>query len=82
VRGGVDVRAWVAVGFPVFGPRAIRADAVERAVRAIAAPDTTDASDAALGSVLGCPAREVGRVLEALGIAAPEVLTEPTGAPT
>ena len=64
MRGQADERAYAAIGFPVFGTRAIRADVVERAVRALAAGE---AAEGALGSVLGCPAREVRRVVEALG---------------
>jgi ATP-dependent RNA helicase SUPV3L1/SUV3 len=68
VQGGADERAYAAIGFPVFGARAIRADAVERAVRALASGEGTLAG---LGSVLGCPAREVRRVVEAMDAAAP-----------
>ena len=64
VRGQADERAYAAIGFPVFGTRAIRADVVERAVRALA---EGEAAEGALGSVLGCPAREVRQVVEALG---------------
>jgi ATP-dependent RNA helicase SUPV3L1/SUV3 len=64
VRGRTDARAYAAIGFPVFGTRAIRADVVERAVRTL---DSGEGTDGALGSVLGCPAREVRRVVEAIG---------------
>jgi ATP-dependent RNA helicase SUPV3L1/SUV3 len=60
---GVDPKACAAIGYPVFGPRAIRADIAERAHRAL----RDDAEGAArLASLLGCSAREVARVAEAL----------------
>jgi ATP-dependent RNA helicase SUPV3L1/SUV3 len=58
---GVDPRAYTAIGFPVFGTRAVRADVVERVCRALAEGD-----EANLASWLGCPAREVPRVAAAL----------------
>jgi ATP-dependent RNA helicase SUPV3L1/SUV3 len=67
VPRGVDARAYLAIGFPVFGSRAIRADVVERALREIAEEN----GGARLSSVLGCPAREVPRIAEALAGAAP-----------
>lgn len=60
---GVDPRACAAIGYPVFGPRAVRADIAERAHRALVG----DAEGAArLASLLGCSAREVARIAEAL----------------
>ena len=60
---GVDLRACAAIGYPVFGPRAVRADIAERAHRVIAegAP-----SNGQLAGLLGCAAREVQRVREVL----------------
>ena len=60
---GADPRAYTAIGYPVFGTRAIRADLAERAHRALA-DDTEEA--ARLGSLLGCPARELPAIAEAL----------------
>ncbi|APR88021.1 ATP-dependent DNA helicase [Minicystis rosea] len=60
---GADPRAYAAIGFPVFGTRAVRADVAERVCRALA----EGASETAhFASWLGCPAREVPRITEAL----------------
>jgi ATP-dependent RNA helicase SUPV3L1/SUV3 len=61
-----DARAYAAIGFPVFGTRAVRADVAERVGRALAEGGPEAAS---LASWLGCPAREVPRIAEALGAA-------------
>jgi ATP-dependent RNA helicase SUPV3L1/SUV3 len=53
---------YAAVGFPVFGGRAIRADMAERAARLVA----EEGAEARLASMLGCPARDVPRVAAAL----------------
>ncbi|MFT3765819.1 MAG: helicase-related protein [Minicystis sp.] len=60
---GAEPRAYVAIGFPVFGTRAVRADVAERVGRALAegGPEAAE-----LASWLGCPAREVPRIAEAL----------------
>jgi ATP-dependent RNA helicase SUPV3L1/SUV3 len=63
VRSGVDEGACAAIGFPVFGPRAIRADVVERAVRALG----EGLPEEQLASLLGCPAHEVAPIAAALG---------------
>jgi ATP-dependent RNA helicase SUPV3L1/SUV3 len=62
---GTPPRAYLAVGYPVFGPRAVRADIVERAARALMV-EGEDRSDARLSSLLGCPMRELRGVVEAL----------------
>jgi ATP-dependent RNA helicase SUPV3L1/SUV3 len=60
---GADPRAYAAIGYPVFGSRAVRADVAERVGRALA----EGGSEAgALASWLGCPAREVPGIAEAL----------------
>ena len=64
---GVDARAYAAIGFPVFGTRAIRADVAERARRALVDERGEADGGARLASLLGCPARELGAVAEALG---------------
>jgi ATP-dependent RNA helicase SUPV3L1/SUV3 len=60
---GADARAYAAIGYPVFGRCAVRADLAERAHRALA-DDTEDAAH--LGSLLGCPARELPALTQAL----------------
>ena len=61
---------YAALGFPVFGGRAIRADVVERAARLLA----EEGAEARLSSVLGCPSREAPRIAAALTLdtAAPD----------
>jgi ATP-dependent RNA helicase SUPV3L1/SUV3 len=63
---GLDRAAYAAIGSPVFGPRAVRADVAER-VRARLAELAEDApGEAEIASWLGCTTREVRRILEAL----------------
>ena len=61
---GIDRDAYAAIGFPVLGPRAVRADVAEK-VRAKVGEDP-DAEAAVIASWLGCPTREVRRILEAM----------------
>jgi ATP-dependent RNA helicase SUPV3L1/SUV3 len=66
---GIDHAAYAAIGFPVFGPRAVRADVAARVATRIRvkAVDETDApTDAEVASWLGCTSREVRRVIEAI----------------
>jgi ATP-dependent RNA helicase SUPV3L1/SUV3 len=65
---GADGRAYASIGFPIFGARAIRADVVERARRALAGEN---GERDRLSSLLGCPAREVPAIAEALSDRAP-----------
>jgi ATP-dependent RNA helicase SUPV3L1/SUV3 len=59
---------WDAIGYPAAGPRAIRADMLERFEIAVAALDTGPAEAfRALGHIAGCAAAEVDAVLDALG---------------
>jgi ATP-dependent RNA helicase SUPV3L1/SUV3 len=60
-----DPRAYAAVGYPIFGPRALRADVAERVHRALSAAGEAP-GPRLLASWMGCPAREVERVVEAL----------------
>jgi ATP-dependent RNA helicase SUPV3L1/SUV3 len=60
VGRGIDHGAFAAIGFPVFGPRAVRADVAERVGARL------DALDTAIASWLGCTTREVRRIIEAL----------------
>jgi ATP-dependent RNA helicase SUPV3L1/SUV3 len=66
---GVPARAYTAIGYPVLGSRAVRADIAERVHRTIL---EGNASPSALVSLLGCPAREVHSVVEALAPPADE----------
>ncbi|WP_437778206.1 helicase-related protein [Sorangium sp. So ce1097] len=59
---GVDPRAYAAIGYPVFGTRAIRADVAERVHRALASGEPAER----LSSWMGCPAREAPRVAASL----------------
>jgi ATP-dependent RNA helicase SUPV3L1/SUV3 len=59
---GLDHAAYTAIGFPVFGPRAVRADVAARVHASLAdSPLDTD-----LASWLGCPTRDLRRLLTAL----------------
>ncbi|EYF08497.1 helicase-related protein [Chondromyces apiculatus] len=70
VPPGADARAFVAVGYPIYGPRALRADVAERVYQALTASgDLPVPPD--LARWMGCPAREVGRVAAALVGGAP-----------
>ncbi len=60
----VDPRAYAAMGYPVFGARAIRADVLDRALTRVAAANGNDRpDDATLASWLGVPTRELRAVL-------------------
>ncbi|MDB4944213.1 MAG: ATP-dependent helicase, partial [Labilithrix sp.] len=78
---GIPARAHESVGFPVFAGRAIRADVAERVAGRVAAarltegdvadaPEATALRDAEVASWLGCPTREVRRILETPAFAA------------
>jgi ATP-dependent RNA helicase SUPV3L1/SUV3 len=79
VGRGIDHGAFAAIGFPVFGPRAVRADVAARVAARldtslpVAEPEPTDAGasapDAEIASWLGCTTREVRRIIEALAAA-------------
>jgi ATP-dependent RNA helicase SUPV3L1/SUV3 len=62
VGRGIDHGAFAAIGFPVFGPRAVRADVAAR----VGAQLETAPLDTAIASWLGCTTREVRRIIEAL----------------
>ncbi len=65
VAAGTPPRAYTAIGFPIFGARAVRADVAEHVHRMLASKEI-DACERRLSSLLGCPSRDVRRVLEAL----------------
>jgi ATP-dependent RNA helicase SUPV3L1/SUV3 len=64
---GVDHAAYAAIGFPVLGSRAVRADVAARVAMRL---DVTSGHDtppeAEIASWLGCPTREVRRIAEAM----------------
>jgi ATP-dependent RNA helicase SUPV3L1/SUV3 len=61
---GVDRRAWTAIGYPALGPRAIRADVLDRVLSRIqASPADEPADDAKLASWIGAPRSELRKVL-------------------
>ena len=63
---GVDRRAYAAIGFPVVGPRAIRADVLDRVVAHLArSADDERADEATLASWIGAPRGDVRKVLAA-----------------
>lgn len=65
IARGAHPKAYAAIGYLVFGARAIRADVVERVHRALSAPEDPP-SPGKLASWLGCSAREAPRIAEAL----------------
>jgi ATP-dependent RNA helicase SUPV3L1/SUV3 len=67
VEGAVSPRAYLAMGYPVMGGRAVRADVVERIAAACA---TEDGRRSPFAQWLGCGARETAAVLAAI---APQV---------
>jgi ATP-dependent RNA helicase SUPV3L1/SUV3 len=66
---GVTPVAYLAIGYPVFGPRAIRADVVERVGRRLYQLSRKGSFGLApeLGSWLGCSAKELALIVRALG---------------
>jgi len=65
VSRGADERLYAAVGYPVFGPRAVRADVVEKVHAALVAEGAA-VPVGMLAGWLGCPAREAARVAAAI----------------
>ena len=63
VGRGIDRAAFAAIGFPVFGPRAVRADVAAR-VRARIDETEVAPADTEIASWLGCTTREVRRVID------------------
>jgi ATP-dependent RNA helicase SUPV3L1/SUV3 len=54
------------IGYPVFGPRAIRADVAERVHKELASVDVKTLSRSHLASWMGCPASQVPTILAAM----------------
>ncbi len=71
---GIDRALYAAVGYPVVGPRAIRADVLERVAGRIALATEEERPKLPLAGWLGCRAAEVDDVLTAVGAA-----TAPSG---
>ncbi len=69
-EAGVDPGAYTAIGFPVFGPRAVRADIVERIHAELARLDGEAGFDLpiALGSQAGARRDELPGLLAAFGV--------------
>ena len=69
-EAGVDASWYHAIGYPPFGPRAVRADQAERAfsrlLQVTSAGPTTLPTE--LASWLGCSQAEAGAVAEAMGL--------------
>jgi ATP-dependent RNA helicase SUPV3L1/SUV3 len=65
VRPGHEPRTLLSVGYPVVGPRAVRADVLERLAGRLAGA-TDDAATARAASMLGCKLPEAAKVVEAL----------------
>lgn len=64
VKRSVNERFHAAMGYPVFGPRAVRADVAERVFSSIV-DEKAPIHRGKIAGLLGCPAREVNHVLEA-----------------
>jgi ATP-dependent RNA helicase SUPV3L1/SUV3 len=69
VRDDVDPALYLAMGYPVFGPRAIRADLVERVHRILSDAGRRGPFDAPpqVGELLGCTDGVLTDVIEAFG---------------
>lgn len=67
---GIADETYLALGYPRLGPRAVRADAVERVVAALTAAVTAGepVPTSRLGGWLGCSGQQAERVVEALGL--------------
>jgi ATP-dependent RNA helicase SUPV3L1/SUV3 len=65
---GVPKNVYLALGYVLLGPRAVRADVAERVARAVLQPGAERADLGRIASWLGCARAEAARVLEALGL--------------
>lgn len=70
---GVDRQAYTALGFPVLGPRAIRADVLDRVLGQVVQrlESEDDGDDAMLATWIGAPKSELRKVLASARLAAP-----------
>ena len=62
---GADPRAFTAIGYPVFGTRAVRADVVERVHKALL-EGPPGPSSGLIASWLGCPSREARGIADVI----------------
>lgn len=66
---GIDHAAFTAIGFPVLGSRAVRADVAARVATRLDEAQASDAPlDTEIASWLGCPTREVRRIADAMAL--------------
>ena len=65
-RHDIDADTYATVGYPVFGPRAIRADVAERVHRHLATAEADGRSRSQLASWIGCPASQLPPILAEL----------------
>jgi ATP-dependent RNA helicase SUPV3L1/SUV3 len=65
-RHDIDPITYQSIGYPVFGPRAIRADVAERVHQQLASADAKTLSRSHLASWMGCPASQVPPILAAM----------------
>ncbi|MDF2697013.1 MAG: mgpS, partial [Labilithrix sp.] len=64
---GIERRAYTAIGFPVVGPRAIRADVLDRVLDHVhTAKEDEPLDDAKLATWIGAPKSELRKVLASL----------------
>jgi ATP-dependent RNA helicase SUPV3L1/SUV3 len=64
---GIDRGAYTAIGFPVFAMRAVRADVAARVhARLVLTKDDVPPAEPEIASWLGCPTRDVRRIVEAM----------------
>jgi len=64
VRRGANERFYAAIGYPVFGPRAVRADIAERVFSSLL-DEKNVVHRGKIAGLLGCPVREVDNVVDA-----------------
>jgi ATP-dependent RNA helicase SUPV3L1/SUV3 len=65
-RHDIEPVLYEAIGYPVFGPRAIRADVAERVHQQLANVDSGAFPRAQLASWIGCPASQLRPILAAM----------------
>jgi ATP-dependent RNA helicase SUPV3L1/SUV3 len=64
---GVDRHAYTAIGFPILGPRAIRADVIDRLLEHVdSLTEDTPLDEAMLASWIGAPKRDLEKVLASI----------------
>ncbi len=68
-KGVIDPLFFRAIGYPVYGPRAVRIDMLDRVVNAVydSAKDGVFAARHEMAEWLGCPISDLYAVLEAMG---------------